>query len=964
MIKTPPFFQGGKAKVWVDSVFNTLSEEERIAQLFMVAAYSNKDQAHIESIDNLIQTHKIGGLIFFQGGPERQAILSNRYQKESKVPLLISIDGEWGLAMRLDSTMKFPKQMTLGAIQDSSEQLIYQMGEQIAKQCKALGIHVNLAPVADVNNNPKNPIISYRSFGEDKYTVARKSLAYMKGMQDFGVMANAKHFPGHGDTDSDSHKTLPIINHSKDRLDSLELYPFKHLIDNGLGSMMVAHLYMPKIDPTPNKASTLSPKIVNGLLKDELGFEGLVFTDALNMKGVSSYYEPGKVDVAALLAGNDVLLFSEDVPKAIVEIKKAIANQEITQNEIDNRCKKILFAKYWAGLHQLPVINTQNLNQKLHTKEAQEVNTKLFEKAITLLQNQDNIIPLKRLDTLKIASISFGAKNANEFNQSIDRYANFDSYSFPIKVPKSDIPKVYEKTKNYNLLIVTIHDMNQRPYQNFGITRSLNKIIDSLASNQKVILNILGNPYALKKFTASKKAAAVVMSYEEHPIAKDLSGQLIFGGIPALGKLPITASEDYPINSGIILKKRTRFNYTTPTALGMDETILHRIDTIIESCINDSVFPGCQIFAAKDGQVFFQKSYGYHTYNEKIAVTNSDIYDLASITKIASSTASLMKLESEQKINVDSTLHTYLSDMVDTTAYKNTKLVEMLTHQAGFTPWIPFYIKTTKYKKPLPELYNKSKTAKYSERVAENLYAVPSLRDTIFKRILNKEISARKKYKYSDIGYYFINEIIARQTSMRQDQYVNTSFYQPLGLGNIGYKPRDKWELNRIVPTEKDNYFRHQLVHGDVHDQGAAMLDGVCGHAGLFANSNDLAVMMQLFMQYGTYGGERYFNQAVVKKYTSSPYFISNKNRRGIGFDKPVRGGGSGPTCSKCTSNKSFGHSGFTGTVTWADPENGLVYVFLSNRVYPDASNRKIIKTSVRTRVQQLLYDAVNSIKE
>lgn len=962
--KQPPFIQGGEATVWVDKIFTTLTVEERIAQLFMVAAYSNRDIEHTKSIDKLIKTYKIGGLIFFQGGPIRQANLTNRFQKESKVPLLISIDGEWGLAMRLDSTMKFPKQMTLGAIQDTSEHLIYEMGLQIAEQCKALGMHVNLAPVADVNNNPKNPIISYRSFGENKYTVARKSLAYMNGMQDNGIMANAKHFPGHGDTDSDSHKTLPIINHSKERLDSLELFPFKYLIDNGLGSMMVAHLYMPKIDSTPNRASTLSPKIVTDLLKKELKFEGLIFTDALNMKGVSKYYEPGKVDVAALLAGNDVLLFSEDVPKAINEIKKAIINKEISQKEIDIRCKKILYAKYWAGLDKVKPINTKKLSEKLHTKEAKNINIKLFQNAITLLQNKNDLIPLKRLDTLKIASISFGAKNENEFNTSIDKYSNFDSFSYPTKVPKSDIEQIYKDCEDYNLLMITIHDMNQRPYQNFGITNSLNNIIDSLSSNHKVILNILGNPYCLEKFNAAKKADALVMSYEEHPIAKDLSGQLIFGGIPALGKLSVTASKDFPINSGIIIKNRVRLNYTTPTALGMNESFLNTIDSIALSCIKDSVFPGCQIFAAKDGQVFFQKSFGHHTYNEKRAVSNSDIYDLASITKIASSTASLMKMESENLVNVDSTLSTYLADMVDTSAYKNTKLVEMLTHQAGFTPWIPFYIRTLKYKKPLPELYNKVQTEKYSQRVAENLYAVPSLRDSIFDRILNKSISTRKKYKYSDIGYYFINEIIARQTQLTQDHYSDQSFYTPLGLGNIGYKPREKWELERIVPTEKDVSFRHQLIHGDVHDQGAAMLNGVCGHAGLFSNSNDLGVMMQLFMDYGIYGGERYFDKTVVKKYTSSPYFLTNGNRRGIGFDKPVRGGGSGPTCSKCTSDESFGHSGFTGTVTWADPENGLVYVFLSNRVYPDANNKKIITTSVRTRIQQLLYDAIDSIKK
>ena len=956
--------QGGEATKWVDSIFNSLNDDEKIGQLFMVAAYSNRDLKHTQEIDNLIEKHHIGGLIFFQGGPIRQAQLTNRFQQKSKVPLLISIDGEWGLAMRLDSTMKFPKQMTLGAIQDTSEKLIYKMGEQIAEQCKALGMHVNLAPVADVNNNPKNPIISYRSFGENKYTVARKSLAFMKGMQDKGVLANAKHFPGHGDTDSDSHKTLPVIKHTKKRLDSLELYPFKHLIDNGLGSIMVAHLYMPELDPTPNRASTLSPKIVTDLLKKELDFKGLVFTDALNMKGVSAYYEPGKLDVAALLAGNDVLLFSEDVPKAIQEIKNAVASKAIKQSEIDDRCEKILYAKYWAGLTKVTPINTESLAAKLNTDEAKNTNVQLFENALTLLQNKNDIIPLKRLDTLKIASISIGAKNENEFNTSIDRYSNFETLSYPIKMQQADIAKISEDCKPYNLLIITIHDMNQRPQQNFGISTALNNLIDSLSTSHKIILNILGNPYCLSQFDASKKADGLLMSYEDHPLTKDLSGQLIFGGIPALGKLSVTASDDFPINSGIILKNRTRFNYTTPKALGMDESILAKIDSLALAAIKDSVFPGCQIFAVKDGQVFFQKSFGHHTYDATTPVQNADIYDLASITKIASSTASLMKMETDKLINSDSTLSTYLSDMVDTTAYKKIKLVEMLTHQAGFSPWIPFYIRTTKYKEPLPEYYNKTKTEKYSERVAENLYAIPSLKDSIFQRILTKEISAVKKYKYSDLGYYFITEIIARLTQQPQNEYVDQSFYSPLGLGNIGYTPREKWELNRLVPTENDTYFRHQLIQGDVHDQGAAMVNGVCGHAGLFSNANDLAVMMQLFMQYGTYGGERYFSEAVGKKYTSSPYYSSNKNRRGIGFDKPVRGGGSGPTCSKCASDKSFGHSGFTGTVTWADPENGLVYVFLSNRVYPDASNNKIISTGIRTRIQQLLYDAVSSIKK
>ena len=954
--KVTPGFLKQNSK-WVDSVFNTLSEEERIAQLFMVAAYSNRDSSHQREIEKLITDQKIGGLIFFQGGPIRQANLTNSYQAKAKVPLLVSIDAEWGLAMRLDSTMKFPKQMTLGAISDNN--LIYQMGEQIAMQCKRMGIHINLAPVADVNNNSENPVINYRSFGEGKYKVANKAIAYMKGMQNKGIMANAKHFPGHGDTDSDSHKTLPIIKHTRERLDSLELYPFQQMIDSGLGSMMIAHLYIPSLDDRPNRASTLSENIVTDLLQKEMGFEGLIFTDALNMRGVSAFYDPGKLDVEALLAGNDVLLFSEDVPKAIEEIKMAIDQKLISQKEIDRRCRKILFAKAWCGLNKYKPIDTASLSEDLHKSEAEFVNMQLYESALTLLKNEEAAVPVMKLAEKKIASLTIGAANENDFNTSIDRYCDFDAFSYSLKPSNDEISKALVELKEYNLVLITIHDMNQRPYQNFGITKQLNSLLDSLASKHNVILNILGNPYCLNRFEGAHKAKAILVSYEEEKLAKDVSGQIIFGGLPVKGKLPVSV-KNYPNGSGIIIDKSIRLNYTMPQALNISPKDLSGVELIVSEALREKVFPGCQVFAAKDGKVFYYKSFGNHTYDkEALPVKTTDIYDLASITKIASSTASLMKLQSEGVVDVDSSLSAYLPNMVDTSAYKNILLKEMLTHQAGFTPWIPFYVRTLHKGKPKFELYSVKQTDYFSERVADNLFAHKSLRDSIFKKILSTKVSAVKKYKYSDIGYYFINEIIRNKTNMTQDDYVMNAFYRPLGLGNIGYNPRQKWNLNRIPPTEDDKTFRGQLIQGDVHDQGAAMLGGVCGHAGLFANANDLGVMMQLFMQYGEYGGERYFKEEVVKYFTSAPYFVSNKNRRGIGFDKAVRAGGSGPTCSKCASNESFGHSGFTGTITWADPKTGFVYVFLSNRVNPDAENRKIISLSIRTRIQKIFTDAI-----
>jgi beta-N-acetylhexosaminidase len=384
---------------WADSVFQTLTPRERIAQLFMVAAYSSKDATHEKEIKALLEREKIGGLIFFKGTPSKQAILTNKYQALSKTPLMIAIDGEWGVSMRLDSTINYPRQMTLGAIQDPK--LVEQMGKDIAQQCKELGIHVNFAPVIDINNNPNNPVINNRAFGENKENVTRLGLAYMRGMQQEGIIACGKHFPGHGDTDSDSHKSLPKIDHSYARLDSVELYPFRALIHEGLGSMMVAHLSIPSLDNTPNQASTLSPKIVDGLLKDSLGFEGLIFTDALNMKGVSAHYNSDEINVRALLAGNDILLFPSDVTAGIDKIEEAIRNGVISQKSIDERCLKVLKAKEWVGLNKYQPIEVTNLIRRLNSSAHQGLNAKLYKKAITLIQNRDSLLPFKHLNDKK-----------------------------------------------------------------------------------------------------------------------------------------------------------------------------------------------------------------------------------------------------------------------------------------------------------------------------------------------------------------------------------------------------------------------------------------------------------------------------------------------------------------------------------------------------------------------------------
>jgi len=949
--QAPPFLNSKNR--WADSVFSTLSPQERIAQLFMVAAYSNRDEKHVNDIKKLIVDYKIGGLIFFQGGPMRQAIQTNTYQSLSKVPLFISIDAEWGLAMRLDSTTQFPHQMTLGAIQNDS--LIYEMGAEIARQCKRLGIQINFAPVADVNNNPLNPVISNRSFGEDKYNVTRKALMYMKGLQDNGVLANAKHFPGHGDTDSDSHKTLPTVNSSLERLDTLELYPFKELISQGLGSMMVAHLFIPAIDTTPNQASTLTKSIVTGLLKEKLGFEGLIFTDALNMKGVSKFYQPGEVDAKALVAGNDVLLFAEDVPVAIQQIQAAIERCDITQEEIDKRCMKILLAKQWAGLNHYLAIDTTHLYSDLHTLQADLINRKLAEASLTLLKNEKNIIPLKHLDTVRIASLSLGSKELNTFQKTLSNYGPVKHFGIDKDTDKAQFDSMLMKLKAFDLVLVYLNNTSNKPAKNFGLNPAIIRMLDSVIKQNKTIVTIPENPYILAKLNSLQFASAVLMSYENNDYSASYSAQLIYGGIAACGKLPITASPFFKAGAGISTKQ-VRFRYTLPEELHINSAVLSKIDSIALKGIREKAYPGCQIFVAKNNTVIYQKSFGYHTYENETAVSNDDLYDLASITKIAATTASIMRLVDQKRLNLNERLSYYLPEVKGSNKQDIT-LREILTHQAGLKAWIPFWQNTMQNNDYKPGIYNYVRNDEYPKRVADRLYINKTYHDSIYKQIIESPLTQKGKYVYSDLGYYFLNRIIEQITFVTEDRYVLKYFYTPLGLSTMGYLPLNRFDIKRIVPTECDLKFRKQLIHGDVHDPGAAMLGGVGGHAGLFSNAHDLAVMMQMFMNYGEYGGERYLDSNTVKECTKCQY--CKDNRRGIGFDKPeMRTNKDSPVCS-CVSYMSFGHAGFTGTLAWADPTNQLVYIFLSNRINPNADDNKLTKMNIRTKIQEVIYDAV-----
>ncbi len=946
---------------WVDSVFQRMTVEERIGQLFMVAAYSNKSASHSQSIENLIKQYNIGGLLFFQGGPVRQANLTNRFQDMAKTKLLIAMDAEWGLGMRLDSTISYPRQMTLGAIQDDHQ--VYLMGEEIGRQMRRLGVHINFAPVVDINSNPSNPVIGNRSFGEDKENVASKGVAYMRGLEAQGVMASAKHFPGHGDTDTDSHHTLPVIQHNISRLENVELYPFNKLIQAGLRSTMVAHLYIPSLDSTFNQASTLSKPIVSGLLREKLNFDGLVFTDALNMKGVTEFYQPGDLYLKALKAGNDLLLFPEDVPAGVRAIKKALDNKDIKQQMLDQKVKKILSVKYRAGLNKYQPINTDNLQSFLTRPEAQLVKRSLFENAITVVKNKSESIPIKILEDTHFASLTIGTNGVNTFQKQLGKYATFIDFTVS-KDQKSKVhyDRLLEKLENFDQVIVGIHGMKNSRAKKYGLALSDIEFLHSLQERTKVIVVVFGNPYSLEYL---QEIDQLICVYEDRVITQELVPQIIFGALGASGRLPVTSGK-LPVGTGKVTKHLGRLGYTIPESAGMDSKVLARINRIAEEAIRDNATPGCQVLVVRKGKVVFEKSYGYFTYDSVNAVTDETLYDIASITKVVATLQAIMFLEERNHIDLNQKAAFYLPELKESNK-RNILVKDLLTHQAGLLPFIPFWRRTVDEIGLNPHIYSAYPEHNFQQQVSLGIYGINSLQDSLWRWTLDSRLRPRRfrreshfTYKYSDMGFYILKKLSEIHLNQPMEQFLEQNFYQPLGLSTMTYLPLCKFPIDRIAPTEKDTYFRNSLICGTVHDQGAAMFGGIAGHAGIFSNATDLAILAQMNLQDGYYGGTRYLQEGTIKKFTTQQ---SSGNRRGLGWDKPERNGRINPT-SRYASAKSFGHTGFTGTAVWIDPEFDLVYVFLSNRIHPKANNTKLIKSNIRTRIQDAIYDSMWSYRK
>ena len=949
-----------KAKRWADSVFKTLTNDEQIAQLMVVRLSTIDNKTKVvtffdEQVSNLVKQYNIGGVCLFQGSPVKQATVLNTLQAMAKTPILMCIDAEWGVGMRMtDSVLLLPKQMMLGAMKDAA--IVYKYGQIVAEQCKRTGIQVNYAPVVDVNNNPNNPVINDRSFGEDKYKVAQFGIQYMKGMQDLGVMACAKHFPGHGDVAVDSHYDLPVINKTMAQLDSLELYPFQQIFKAGISSVMVAHLYIPAIDSTPNRATSLSPKNINGLMRNELGYQGLTFTDALEMQGVKKYFPDGEASVQSIIAGNDMLCLPGDVPQSIAKIKEAIEAKKISWADIEMHCKKVLMAKYQYGLASLQPINTDNLTADLNSK-VPAMSRLVAENAITLLAKKDNsFFPLaveKNNKPGAVAYVAVGSKNESAVTRRMAADYKAGIFYFDYNQNDSVVISLVKELSSYKKIIIGIHNLNRAPANNFGISTQAVSLVNQLQQKNNAVTLLFANAYAVKNFCDAKN---LVVCYEDDSIIQNTAIDLLQGKLPYKGALPVTVCDNFKYGFGI--STAAYFPLQNNGATGFNAAKLISIDSIANDAIEKKAIPGCVVLVAKDGKIAYQKAFGYFSNEDKKPVTVESVYDMASVTKICATTLAVMKLYEEGKLDLKKKLGDYLPSVKGSNK-ENLLIEKILLHQAGLVAYIPFYKETLDASGvPLKSLYTSAATDSFSIRVANNFYMRNDWRDTMYKKILQSPLGPADKYIYSDNDFIFLGKTVEAISGYTLDEYVRRIFYNPMSLSSIGFKPLLRMDTSRIVPTENEKQFRLQLLRGDVHDPGAAMFGGVAGHAGLFSDAYDLAAVMQMLLNGGTYNGKQYLQKETIDLFTA---YHSNISRRGYGFDKPEKDNATHaePYPALSASAQTFGHTGFTGTCVWADPASNLVFIFLSNRVNEPAQDL-FLKMNVRPKIYEVIYNALN----
>jgi len=845
-------------------------------------------------------------------------------------------------------------------------------GKEMGRECRELGIHINFAPVLDINNNPYNPVIGTRSFGEKQQAVAEKGIAYAKGLESEKIISVGKHFPGHGNTSEDSHKTLPVVKNSVSRLEEVELYPFARFVQEGFAGIMTGHLSVPALDSSSDRPASLSPKIVTGLLKNRWGFSGLSFTDALEMKGAIA--TTGNACVSALLAGNDVLVAPGRIASDFSAIKRAVEYGIIRMSVIEEACRKILQYKYITELNQYKPIELRGLSQRINTDYTEWLIQKLNNEAVTLLKNNNNVIPIQDLNRCKTAVLSIGVTEEPVFWRRMALYDQFDFFKLPANAAPYEIERVFKKLSEYSRIICCIH--LDRP-DDFPA-------LQSLAKKKEVHLCFFTSPYTLSKYGQSiASAQSVILAYENTPGAQKAAAEILMGGIEAKGKLPVTISGIFECDTGLKTDK-VRLSYQKPQEVNMDGNVLRKIASVVDDGITNRAFPGCQILVAKDGVVVYNHSFGFFDYARTHPVQNSDVYDLASVTKALATLPAVMKLTDMKKISLSDKISRFVPDLKYTDKQDLT-IRSALFHETGLPAFLPLYqllIDKNSYSGPLfsnrrdftyrtlydtnvymrtdfkfyPDKVSRTPQPGISKQVAENFYVNDDFQQEILNEIISAPLKKRSGYLYSDLNFVLLKEVVENSAAQPLDKYLETNFYGRLGAETTGFLPLQKIDKQNIAPTENDEFLRNQILIGYPHDETAALMGGVSGNAGLFSNANDLAKILQMFLNLGEYGGERYLSRETVQTFTQTKSPIS---RRGLGFDKPDRLRPDNSPTGTSAPASTYGHTGFTGTCFWVDPDNKLIYIFLSNRVYPSRTYKRLMEMNIRSQIQDVIYEAL-----
>ncbi|WP_455590553.1 glycoside hydrolase family 3 N-terminal domain-containing protein [Bacteroides sp.] len=962
--------QDPKCRQWVDSVYNKMSLKERIGQLFIYTISPSQTKRNKTLLREAVRIHKVGGLLFSGGRTQDQAMMTNEAQRQARVPLMITFDGEWGLAMRLRGTLAFPRNMVLGCIRDN--RLIYEYGREMARECRELGIQVNFAPVADVNINPHNPVINTRSFGENPIRVADQVIAYGSGLEGGGVLSVCKHFPGHGDTDVDSHKSLPVLPFTRERLDSVELYPFKEAIRAGLSGMMVGHLQVPVIEPVGGLPSSLSRNVVYDLLTEELAFKGLIFTDALAMKGVAGNQH---VCLQALKAGNDLVLAPRKIEEELAAVLRAVNKGELSEADIELKCKKVLTYKYALGLKRKPVVRLSGLSSRINTPQARDLVRRLNLAAITVLSNKDGVLPFHP-GVKEIALLNVGdADGISTFAKEMEKYTTLTRFQLKKDLTGAEQEQLRDSLSRYKRIVVCVTEHKLAPYQAFFAKFAPKaSVVYVFFTPGKLMLQIQ---------RAVSAARSVVLAHSAGEDVQRQVAEVLYAKATADGRLSATIGGLFPVGAGVTITPQTPYHFI-PEEYGMDSEKLARIDSIAQSGIDEGAYPGCRVLVMKEGKTMYDKCFGTHTGGQNGKVAPDDVYDLASLSKTTGTLLAIMKLYDKGRFNLSDKVSDYLPFLRKTNK-ANITIRELLLHQSGLPSGLIFYQEAIDKKSYKGSLFKNSRDAQHTVQLGAHTWGNPNFRfkpgvtsavqegdftlavseglwlNRSFRNEIQKMIAAApmksREYRYSDVGFILLQMLAEELSGMSMDAYLRKEFYEPMGLQRTSYLPLRYLLKEQIVPSAVDKFLRKSTLQGYVHDESAAFMGGVSGNAGLFSTAPEVARIYQMLLNDGELDGRRYLSEETCRLFTTETSKIS---RRGLGFDKPDKKNEPKSPCGGLTPASVYGHTGFTGTCAWVDPDNKLVYVFLSNRTYGTQPwVNKLSRMDIRERIQNVVYESL-----